>query len=290
MNGGGVYIDNLDETTDISGTARFDELTFSNNKSDLRGGELFNANNDLVADTANFSKNAAENSSVGGGMFGLLGQGENGGIGDGVYSYSQVVNVSADLPPSAQIFDQWTGDAGLLANPLLPDTTVSMPDAEIVMPSENIAVSATYKERGDTSYLLAVIDGTVVDTENAVYAYPGNKIFFEASVPKGFHFVQLLGQIFTVGDPRAASTHLLHALGRHDRKGRIRSPSGGRIRHVLHAKQHLRNRRRGRCDGEFHLRSYARGRRSDRIIRHRRFCGDRAFRSFDNRLRHVYGL
>ncbi len=61
----------------------------------------------------------------------------NSGSGDGSYSEGAVVNISADTPPSGQIFDQWTGSTGAIADVNSPNTTVTMP-------ANNITVTATY--------------------------------------------------------------------------------------------------------------------------------------------------
>jgi uncharacterized repeat protein (TIGR02543 family) len=71
------------------------------------------------------------------------------GSGDGEYEESTIVGITADAPGSGQIFDQWTGDTGYVANVLSSTTSVTMPAA-------NISLTATYVN----VYTLTVSSGT----------------------------------------------------------------------------------------------------------------------------------
>jgi Divergent InlB B-repeat domain len=57
----------------------------------------------------------------------------------GNYTAGTVVTVSAEAPQSGAQFAGWTGDIGILANPLLPTTTATIP----FMP---VAIAATFTE------------------------------------------------------------------------------------------------------------------------------------------------
>ncbi len=61
------------------------------------------------------------------------------GSGDGVYDPNTVVDISAALPPTAQIFDAWTGDTANIANVNEANTT-------IIMPAADTAITATYAD------------------------------------------------------------------------------------------------------------------------------------------------
>jgi len=75
------------------------------------------------------------------------------GTGSGAYEAGQVARIAADVPAEDQLFDRWTGDVGHLANVRNPNTTVTMPDADI-------SVTATYRTRPETLYTLSVGSGT----------------------------------------------------------------------------------------------------------------------------------
>ncbi len=64
------------------------------------------------------------------------------GSGDGNYEAGEVVNISADMAPSGQEFDRWTGATAGVADVNDPTTTVTMP-------ASNITVTATYVDVDD---------------------------------------------------------------------------------------------------------------------------------------------
>ena len=66
------------------------------------------------------------------------------GNGDGFYDPDTVVQIVADRARTGKLFDQWTGDTGTIANVLDPNTTLTMPSADI-------QVNATYVD--DPSYV-----------------------------------------------------------------------------------------------------------------------------------------
>jgi Divergent InlB B-repeat domain len=75
------------------------------------------------------------------------------GTGGGTYSPGSVVNIAATAAPSGQVFDQWAGQTAQVAN-------INMPNTIIQMPFSGIAVIATYKTQGSTTYTLTVTGGT----------------------------------------------------------------------------------------------------------------------------------
>ena len=72
----------------------------------------------------------------------------NSGSGDGYYEANAVVDITADAP-GGQEFDVWTGDTAYVADVNEPNTTVTMPAA-------NVTVTATYTSIGGTYRLLVV--------------------------------------------------------------------------------------------------------------------------------------
>ncbi|WP_353573320.1 hypothetical protein, partial [Candidatus Albibeggiatoa sp. nov. BB20] len=77
----------------------------------------------------------------------------NNGNGDGDYTEGSQVTVTADTAPTAQVFDTWTGDTGVLADPTQATTTVTMPAAAAT-------ITATYKADTPTLYTLTVNSGS----------------------------------------------------------------------------------------------------------------------------------
>ena len=75
------------------------------------------------------------------------------GTGGGTYSPGSVVNIAATAAPSGHVFDQWVGQTAHIAN-------INMPNTVIQMPFSDIAVTATYKSQGSTTYTLTVTNGT----------------------------------------------------------------------------------------------------------------------------------
>lgn len=65
----------------------------------------------------------------------------NSGTGDGNYTESQVVDITADAPASGKFFDKWVGDTVGIADVNDPTTTITMPGS-------NAEITATY---GDTA-------------------------------------------------------------------------------------------------------------------------------------------
>jgi hypothetical protein len=62
----------------------------------------------------------------------------NSGSGSGSYAAGTTVNIAAAAAPTGQVFDQWTGDTGGVAN-------VNAASTSITMPAGNATVTATYQ-------------------------------------------------------------------------------------------------------------------------------------------------
>ncbi len=75
------------------------------------------------------------------------------GSGSGSYPAGQSVTIAANPAPDGQVFDRWRGQTGFLTNPNAPNT-------EVVMPSESVSVTASYRERPAETFALSVTSGT----------------------------------------------------------------------------------------------------------------------------------
>jgi len=85
------------------------------------------------------------------------------GDGDGSsYVYQQVVNITADTPPTGYEFDEWTGDVSYIADVNDPTTTVTMPASNVsVTATYSLSVSVTEAENGSlSSPMVSVSDGS----------------------------------------------------------------------------------------------------------------------------------
>jgi len=119
----------------------------------------------------------------------------NSGSGDGDYTESTVVDITADTAPSGKEFDEWVGDTSGIADVSDPTTTLTMPPA-------NQEVTATYTDA--TYYTLTVnsgtgdgnyISGTVVDID-------------ADTAPSGKQFDEWVGDTEGIANVNAASTTL----------------------------------------------------------------------------------
>jgi len=107
----------------------------------------------------------------------------NSGTGDGSYQQGYVVDIAAASAPSGQVFDDWAGDVGGIADVNDPTTTLTMP-------ASNAEITATYKasgseetmhfrEGGGTGYTDVTFDDTYLkvnpadDTTRGTLAYNG---------------------------------------------------------------------------------------------------------------------
>ncbi len=105
------------------------------------------------------------------------------GTGGGTYSPGSVVNIAATAAPASYVFDQWVGQTAHIAN-------INMPNTILQMPFSDIAVTATYKPQGATTYTLTVNSGT----GGGAYL-PGTVINIVANTaPSGYVFDKWVGQ------------------------------------------------------------------------------------------------
>ena len=75
------------------------------------------------------------------------------GTGTGNYLAGTIVNISAAAAPSGKLFDKWIGDIACVANPNLPNTTITTP-------ASDASVYATYMDIPTTLFTLTVASGT----------------------------------------------------------------------------------------------------------------------------------
>jgi len=119
----------------------------------------------------------------------------NSGSGDGNYTESTVVDITADTAPSGKEFDEWIGDTSGIADVSDPTTTLTMPAA-------NQEVTATYTDA--TYYTLTVHSGTGDGNYIA-----GTVVDIDADTPpSGKQFDEWVGDTGGIANVSAASTTL----------------------------------------------------------------------------------
>jgi len=119
------------------------------------------------------------------------------GNGSGEYTPGSVVAITADTPPSGQVFDRWVGDVSRVANVNLASTTVTLADVDVM-------VIATYKDQTSTLFSLAVEGGS----GDGSYL-PGTVVTINAgSAPYGMTFDKWTGQTTTVADINQSETEI----------------------------------------------------------------------------------
>jgi YD repeat-containing protein len=118
----------------------------------------------------------------------------NSGTGSGSYAAGRVVRVRADQPPNDQIFDIWTGGTARISDANDPDTTITMPDA-------NVSITATYRDKPNDPFTLTVNEGT---GDGSLKAGTVRKI--KATVPGGQIFDKWTGQTGRVANPNLPDT------------------------------------------------------------------------------------
>ncbi len=77
----------------------------------------------------------------------------NSGTGDGSYSAGTKISIAADEAPEGKVFDRWTGNIAYVSD-------VKSATAQVTMPNQDIAVTATYKIESSGSINLP--DGTLI--------------------------------------------------------------------------------------------------------------------------------
>ncbi len=121
----------------------------------------------------------------------------NNGIGDGTYQFGSTVTITADIPPSGQMFDRWTGDSYLLVDANAVSTTLTMPTGSVI-------VTATYKNTPGPSYSLVVNNGNGDGSYQA-----GTVVTITANnPPSGQMFDKWVGGVGLITNINAATTTL----------------------------------------------------------------------------------
>jgi uncharacterized repeat protein (TIGR02543 family) len=116
------------------------------------------------------------------------------GTGSASYVSGTEVNITAIAPTAGKVFDKWTGDTNFISNVTAPTTTVKMP-------SNDVAITAIYKDAG-TEYALTVSNGTGSD----VYA-SGTSVNITAVAPaEGKIFDKWTGDTDFISDITAPAT------------------------------------------------------------------------------------
>jgi len=119
----------------------------------------------------------------------------NSGSGDGVYASGTIVDITANSPPSGQVFDAWIGDTSGIADVNDETTTITMPasDAEI---------TATYQNA--TLYTLTVNSGSGDGSYQADWVVS----ISADSPPEGKAFDEWVGDTGGIANVNASSTTL----------------------------------------------------------------------------------
>lgn len=120
------------------------------------------------------------------------------GSGDGSYETGEEVSISADDPSSGKVFDKWTGDVSDVDD-------VNSSNTKLTMPSENITVTATYKDEVvepiEDNYLQETVwesetDGhgssVDLDTLDLSKGFSG-KLFLETTVDTNYTWSKISG-------------------------------------------------------------------------------------------------
>ena len=119
------------------------------------------------------------------------------GSGSGFYGTGVAVNVVANTPATNKIFDKWTGDVAGIGDVNSANTTYTMS-------AQNVAISATYKDKPAQSYLLTVTSGSGSGSYLA-----GNVISIVANTPAtGKIFDKWTGSVSGVANVNVASTSI----------------------------------------------------------------------------------
>ncbi|WP_139786763.1 choice-of-anchor Q domain-containing protein, partial [Desulfamplus magnetovallimortis] len=119
------------------------------------------------------------------------------GTGSGEYEAGKVVSISANPAPEGMIFDQWTGDISHVGNVYTASTTV-------IMPAQDITLTATYREETDEKFILTVVNGAGSGEYNA-----GRIVSIAADAPEaGMEFDSWTGDVSHVEDINSPNTLL----------------------------------------------------------------------------------
>ena len=117
------------------------------------------------------------------------------GKGSGQYTAGTRVAIAADAAVDGKYFAMWTGQTATVENPLMPETSVTMPEYDVT-------IAATYE---DVPPLLIPVE--VVDGKGSGAYTAGTSVDICANPPPdGWYFVHWTGDTSTVEDVRLPST------------------------------------------------------------------------------------
>lgn len=119
----------------------------------------------------------------------------SGGSGSGSFAPGTEVNISANAPGYGKVFDQWTGDVGLVYDFYASNTRV-------IVPEGNISLTATYRHTNAVLYTLSVNNGSGSGTY-----YAGEKVTVKANAPaSGTLFDRWTGDTGYISSMTSATT------------------------------------------------------------------------------------
>ena len=94
------------------------------------------------------------------------------GSGDGTYSAGSDAAISADAPPSGQLFDQWVGDVSNVTDTTAADTTISMvADATVTATYDTAFTLTVISGDGDGDYVSGTVVNIVADPDTTGWAF-----------------------------------------------------------------------------------------------------------------------
>jgi uncharacterized repeat protein (TIGR02543 family) len=127
----------------------------------------------------------------------------NSGTGSGDYEAGEVITVAAEPAAEGEVFARWSGQTAQVTNVNLPNTTLTMPAADV-------SITADYEsEPADPQpNVLTVVDGTGDGEYEA-----GRVILIAADVREGEIFDRWIGQTATVNNVNIPNTVLLMPNG-----------------------------------------------------------------------------
>lgn len=119
------------------------------------------------------------------------------GSGSGDYEEGEDITIKADSPASGKEFDKWTGDISTVVDATSSTTTITMP-------SEDITVTATYKNKPVEKFTLTVESGT----GDGEYESGVSVDISADSPPSGKMFDKWTGDVANVEDVNSSSTKI----------------------------------------------------------------------------------
>ncbi|SLM28453.1 exported hypothetical protein [Desulfamplus magnetovallimortis] len=119
------------------------------------------------------------------------------GTGSGSYLPNTVVTLSADSPAEGMMFDKWMGQTANVKNVNLAETTIVMPETDVV-------IKAVYIEKPVELYPLTITGGSGGGD------YPAGEMLeiTAEAAQEGYSFDKWQGQIATVEDINSATTYV----------------------------------------------------------------------------------